>query len=165
MTTPGCAQRILQAPCPLAALTCIDARLNSFFPAILGIPKEDFIWLRNAGNIIFDSTSSMTRTLALACAIKGAREIAIIGHTDCRVRQTSAADLAGLLHTLGVDSTKLPGNLAEFFGLFTSEAENVIRGARVVRSSPLIGSAIPVHGLLVDIETGRLEWLVNGYDN
>src|SRR5204862_3635603 len=31
------------------------------------------------------------------------------------------------------------------------------------RQSPLIGPKIPVHGLLVDIETGKLEWLVNGY--
>ena len=66
----------------MAALTCIDARLNPLIPEVLGIPEELFIWLRNAGNIIFDSLSSMTRTLALACAIKGGKEIAIIGHTD-----------------------------------------------------------------------------------
>jgi hypothetical protein len=33
-----------------------------------------------------------------------------------------------------------------------------------VRQSPLIGSAIPVHGLIVDIQGGQLEWLVNGYN-
>jgi carbonic anhydrase len=33
----------------------------------------------------------------------------------------------------------------------------------IVRQSPLIGPKIPVHGLLVDIETGKVEWLVNGY--
>ncbi len=32
-----------------------------------------------------------------------------------------------------------------------------------MRHSPLIGPKIPVHGLLVDIETGKVEWLVNGY--
>jgi len=35
--------------------------------------------------------------------------------------------------------------------------------AEIVRSSPLIGPKVPVHGLLVDIQTGNLEWLVNGY--
>src|SRR5215212_1126286 len=78
---------------PIVALTCIDPRLNPLMPEVLGIPEEQFIWLRNAGNIIFDTMSSMMRTLALACAVKGGREIAIIGHTDCRVRQTSASDL------------------------------------------------------------------------
>jgi hypothetical protein len=28
----------------------------------------------------------------------------------------------------------------------------------------LIGPKVPVQGLLIDIETGNLEWLVNGYD-
>ena len=33
----------------------------------------------------------------------------------------------------------------------------------IVRQSPLIGPKTPVHGLLLDIETGKVEWLVNGY--
>jgi carbonic anhydrase len=73
---------------PLAALTCIDARLNAFFPGVLGLPKEQFIWLRNAGNIITGTASSTMRSLALACAVKGAKEIAVIGHTDCQVAKT-----------------------------------------------------------------------------
>src|SRR5215510_15702198 len=78
---------------PVVALTCIDPRLNRLFPQVLGVPEDQFIWLRNSGNIIFDPTSSMTRTLALACAIKGGKEIALIGHTDCKVRQTSTLEL------------------------------------------------------------------------
>src|SRR5690349_25047860 len=77
---------------PIVALTCIDPRLNPHMPEVLGVPEKEFIWQRNAGNIIFDPMSSMTRTLALACAVKGGREIAIIGHTDCQVRKTSTMD-------------------------------------------------------------------------
>jgi carbonic anhydrase len=148
---------------PIIALTCIDPRLNPLMPAVLGIPEEQFIWLRNAGNIIFDPMSSMMRTLALACAVKGGREIAIIGHTDCRVGKTTMVDLIGRFHALGVERARLPENLNEFFGLFASERQNVIKGVDFVRSSPLIGPKVPVHGLLVDIQTGKLEWLVNGY--
>jgi carbonic anhydrase len=148
---------------PLVALTCIDARLNRFFPDVLGIREEDFIWLRNAGNIIFDPMSSMTRTLALACAVKGGREIAIIGHSDCRVRSTSVSDLIERFRSLGIDRSQLPDNLVEFFGLFASEHQNVINAVTFVRQSPLIGPRIPVHGLLVDVQTGRLDWVVNGY--
>ena len=149
---------------PLIALTCIDPRLNPLLPNALGIRDEDFIWLRNAGNIIFDPMSSMTRTLALACAVKGGREIAIIGHTDCRVRNMSMVDLLDRFKALGVDRKHLPDNLNEFFGLFASERQNVIRGAEIIRHSPLIGPRIPVHGLLIDIQTGGLEWVVNGYE-
>jgi len=149
---------------PLIALTCIDPRLNRLFPEVLGIREEDFIWLRNAGNIIFDPMSSMMRTLALACVVKGGKEIAIIGHSDCRVGKISMIELMDRFKGLGVDRSKLPENLNEFFGLFASERQNVIRGVEVVRSSPLIGPAIPVHGLLLDISSGRVEWLVNGYE-
>ena len=149
---------------PVIALTCIDPRLNAFFPNVLALPAEQFIWLRNAGNIIFDPMSSMTRTLALACAVKGGREIAIIGHTDCQVRKTTAAQLLDKFKELGVERQLLPDNLNEFFGLFSSERQNVIKGCDIVRHSPLIGPKIPVHGLLLDIETGKLDWLVNGYE-
>ena len=56
---------------PVAALTCIDARLNPLIPEVLGVPEEQFIWLRNAGNINTSSLSTTMRPLALACAVKG----------------------------------------------------------------------------------------------
>jgi carbonic anhydrase len=149
---------------PVVALTCIDPRLNRLFPGVLGLPEEQFIWLRNAGNIIFDPLSSMTRTLALACAVKGGKEIAIIGHTDCKVGQTNISTLIDRFKDLGIDRSKLPDNLMDFFGMFASERQNVIRGVEFVRSSPLIGARVPVHGFIVDVTNGQLEWVVNGYD-
>src|SRR5437899_271480 len=148
---------------PVVALTCVDPRLNRLFPNVLGIPEDQFIWLRNAGNIIFDPMSSMTRTLALSCAVKGGKEIAIIGHTDCKVGKISIVELTDRFRASGVDRAKLPDNLNEFFGLFASERQNVMRAVDFVRQSPLIGSKVPVHGFIVDTQTGRLEWLVNGY--
>jgi len=149
---------------PIIALTCIDPRLNKLFPEVLGVPEEKFIWLRNSGNIIFDPMSSMTRTLAMACAIKGGKEIAIIGHTDCLVCKTTTMQLLERFKELGVERQMLPDNINEFFGMFSSERQNVIKGCDIVRHSPLIGPKIPVHGLLVDVTTGKLEWIVNGYE-
>ncbi len=148
---------------PVIALTCIDPRLNAFFPNALALPADKFIWLRNAGNIIFDPMSSMMRTLALACAVKGGKEIAIIGHTDCQVGKTTTMQLLEKFKSLGVERSLLPDNLNEFFGLFGSERQNVIKACDIIRQSPLIGPKVPVHGLLLDVETGSLDWIVNGY--
>ena len=148
---------------PIAALTCIDPRLNPLLPAVLGVPAEQFIWLRNAGNIITGPMSSTMRSLAMACAVKGAKEIAIIGHTDCQVAKTGTMQLLDRLRALGVERHLLPDNINEYFGLFSSERQNVIKGVEIVRQSPLIGPKLPVQGLLVDISTGKLDWLVNGY--
>jgi carbonic anhydrase len=149
---------------PIAALTCIDARLNHLLPEALGIPEEQFIWLRNAGNIITSPVSSTMRSLAMACAIKGAKEIVIIGHTDCLIGRTTALQLIDRLAALGVDRQRLPENLVEYFGLFGTERQNVMKAVDLVRSSPLIGAAVPVHGLMLDLKTGRIEWTANGYE-
>ena len=148
---------------PLVALTCIDPRLNPLLPAVLGVPPEQFIWLRNAGNIITGPLSSTIRSLSLACAVKGGKEIAIIGHTDCLVGKTTTMELIDRLRALGVERHLLPDNINEYFGIFSSERQNVLKAVDTVRNSPLIGPKIPVHGLLVDTGTGKLDWLVNGY--
>jgi carbonic anhydrase len=150
---------------PVIALTCIDPRLNALFPNVLGLPGEQFIWLRNAGNIITSPLSSTMRSLALACAVKGGREIAVIGHTDCQVCKTTTSQLLDKLKALGVERSRLPDNINEFFGMFATERQNVVKACDIVRQSPLIGPKIPVHGLLVNIETGKLEWIVNGYES
>ncbi len=151
------------AALPLAALTCIDARLNHLLPDMLGIPEEQFIWLRNAGNIITGPLSSTMRSISMACAIKGAKEIAIIGHSDCLVGKTTAMQLLDRLAALGVERSRLPENLVEYFGLFGTERQNVMKAVEFVRASPLIGAKVPVHGLVIDVKSGQLEWLVNGY--
>ncbi len=96
--------------------------------------------------------------------MKGGKEIAIIGHSDCKVGKTSMSELTDRFKNAGVDRSRLPDNLHEFFGLFASERQNVIRATDFVRQSPLIGPKVPVHGLLVDVQTGRLDWIVNGYE-
>jgi carbonic anhydrase len=152
-----------EAELPIVALSCIDPRLNPILPAVLGIPADQFIWLRNAGNVITGPLSSTMRSLSLACAVKGGKEIAIIGHTDCQVSKTTTMQLIDRLRVLGIERHLLPENLTEFFGMFASERQNVIKAVEFTRHSPLIGPQVPVHGLVVDINTGRLEWIVNGY--
>lgn len=149
---------------PLVILSCIDPRLNHLLPRVIGLPELEFIWLRNAGNVISDSSTGAARSIALACAIKGGREIAIVGHTDCRVRSTTVPDLLEGFNGLGIARSKLPENLVESFGLFASERQNVISGVDALRRSPLIGPRVPVHGVLLDVQSGKLECLVNGYE-
>jgi len=151
------------ASLPVIALTCIDPRLNRLLPNALGIPDAEFIWLRNAGNIIFSTTSTMMRTLALACAVKRGKEIIILGHTDCGVRKTNVLELTTRFRELGIERHQLPDDLVDFFGLFASERQNVLKAVGYARASTLIGPRVPVHGMLIDIHTGALEWVVNGY--
>jgi carbonic anhydrase len=152
-----------QSELPLVALTCIDVRLNPLLPEVLGIPKDQFVWLRNVGNMVDGPMGTMTRSLAMACAIKGAKEIVIIGHTDCQVCKTTGASLLERLRALGIERSALPSNIEQFFGLFSNERANVINAVETARSSPLLGPNTPVQGLLLNTETGWVDWVVNGY--
>src|SRR3954462_208029 len=124
--TAGVRVADFESELPVIALTCVDPRLNALFPNVLGLPGEQFIWLRNAGNIITSPLSSTMRSLALACAVKGGREIAIIGHTDCQVCKTTTIQLLEKFKAIGIERSLLPDNINEFFGLFSSERQNVI---------------------------------------
>ena len=59
-TNAGLHPADFESELPIAALTCIDPRLNKLLPAVLGVPEEHFIWLRNAGNILTNPLSSTT---------------------------------------------------------------------------------------------------------
>jgi len=61
------------------ALTCIDVRLNALLPEVLGVPKEQFIWLRNAGNIVTGTLSSTMRSLRWPAPSKAARRLPSLG--------------------------------------------------------------------------------------
>ena len=71
--------------------------------------------------------------------------------------------LPEVARALGVDRARLPDNLQEYFGLFASERQNVLKAVEHVRGSPLIGARVPVHGALIDLGTGRIEVIVNGH--
>jgi carbonic anhydrase len=151
------------AELPMVALTCIDVRLNRLLPQALAVAEDQFIWLRNAGNIITGPLSSTVRSLALACALKGGRSLAIIGHTDCQVGKFTTMQLIDRFRALGIPRERLPENLTEYFGTFASERANVIKAVDLVRHSPVISPRMGVHGLLVDVQSGRLDWVVDGY--
>ena len=80
-----------------------------------------------------------------------------------QVGKTTTTELIERLREVGIERQQLPPNVNEFFGTFASERANVIKAVNFVRHSPIIGPRIPVHGLVVDTETGRVDWLVNGY--
>src|SRR5664280_2568831 len=65
--------------------------------------------------------------VALTCVVKGGKEIAIIGHTDCQVAKTTMMELLDRFRAMGIERHLLPANVNEYFGIFSSERANVIK--------------------------------------
>src|SRR3989304_2720953 len=72
----------------VAVLACMDARLDVH--KILGIREGDAHVIRNAGGV---ATDDAIRSLVISQRLLGTKEIVLIHHTDCGMKQSPYARL------------------------------------------------------------------------
>jgi carbonic anhydrase len=151
-----------------AIVTCMDCRLVSLFEPALGIERGDVVELRTAGATIsnpdrLDANNDLIRSLAGAIYLLGVREIIVIGHTDCGLSHVNPNTLIDSMQALGVDTQRLIeeeslegiDGLVNWIGAFHDVHLNVQAVVTTIRNSPFIPN-IPVHGLVIDIDTAQL---------
>jgi carbonic anhydrase len=158
----------------MAVVTCMDCRLVQMFEQALGLERGDVLELRTAGATISQperegAASDLIRSLAGGIYLLGVREVAVIGHTQCGLAHANSTVLTSSMQALGIDPQQLIerenlGNLqglTAWLGAFNDVHVNVREVVNVIRSSPYL-PRIPVHGLVIDIETGKLEMVERG---
>lgn len=65
-----------------------------------------------------------------------------------------------------LDTLRYSGiDLERFLQGFSSVEESVEHSVSILRNHPLLPEEVPVHGLVIDPDTGKLDLVVNGYDN
>ncbi|HEV2583010.1 MAG TPA: carbonic anhydrase [Ktedonobacteraceae bacterium] len=158
----------------MAVITCMDCRLVQMFEQALGLERGDVLELRTAGATISQperegAASDLIRSLAGGIYLLGVREVAVIGHTQCGLAHANPTALTASMQALGVDPQQLIerenlGNLeglVGWLGAFSDVHINVREVVNVIRNSPYLPK-IPVHALVIDIETGKLEMVERG---
>lgn len=128
----------------LAILTCMDARID--VEDALGLRVGDAHIIRNAGGL---ASSDAIRSLIVSQQLLGTREIIVIGHTKCGL---DGADEA-VLRARVAESTGT--RTATVFGVFTDLEEMIREQLGILRADPRLLKT-PVHGLIYEVETGRL---------
>jgi carbonic anhydrase len=131
----------------LAVLTCLDARI--LVEDALGLRVGDAHIIRNAGGL---ATGDAIRSLVVSQQLLGTQEILVIAHTGCGLHEVDEADLRRRL----AQSTGHETNLA--FGAFADLDAMVAEQVRKIRAHPALLD-VPVHGLVYEVETGRLREL------
>lgn len=132
----------------LAILACMDARLD--VEEALGLRTGDAHIIRNAGGL---ATDDAIRSLIVSQQLLGTDEVLVIGHTGCGLH---GADEDGLRARLTASS----GWLAEIeFGAFADLDEAIRDSVERIRSHAWL-KRVPVHGLVYEVETGRLREVV-----
>ena len=145
----------------LVILSCMDCRLIEFLEPALGLDRGDAKIVRNAGNSIVGEDA--IRSIGAALYNLDANEVLVVGHTDCGMASADADELKEKMIARGIKEEDIAKyDLAEWIGGFDDEEENVRNVVEKIKSHPLIPE-VPVHGAIIDIVTGELKVLVDGY--
>jgi carbonic anhydrase len=148
---------------PFVVVACIDPRLTGFLEPALGLPKHRAVVIRTAGNQLSERTRDELRSIAVALYVKNAREILIVGHSDCGMSTFSAADVAEAFRKAGIPRSAFgDDDLRIWFGAFGSIRENVIGSTTFLRKSGIVPRDVKIHGLLLDTDKGTMEVVVDG---
>lgn len=150
----------------IVVFTCMDTRLVEFLEPAMGVGRGDVQVIKNAGNTLIDPAGGVIRSLVAAIFALGCEEVMVIGHKDCGMAAINEADLRRAMLARGVPVAVIDGlqpSLREWLGAFSDPDGNVHSVVRQLRGNPLLPRDVPVHGLMFDPFSGRLDLLTSGY--
>lgn len=155
----------------IAILTCMDTRLTELLPQALNIKNGDAKIIKNAGGYLSHPFGSAMRSILIGVYELGIQEVYIIPHYDCGVCNLNTEELIEKIKERGVSEEIM--NTLSYSGIdikkwlhgFDRVEESLNKSIAIVRNHPLMPKQIPVHGLIIDPETGKLDLIVNGWDN
>ena len=153
----------------LAVLTCMDTRLVELLPKAMNFANGDVKLIKNAGAIVTHPFGSVMRSLLVAVYELGVEEIAVVGHYGCGMTGLSCARVLDKAKARGVSDEMLDTiarsgvDLHQWLCGFERVEDGVRQSVATIKNHPLLPQDVPVHGMLICPETGRLDLLVDGY--
>jgi carbonic anhydrase len=155
----------------IVILTCMDTRLLEMLPKAMNLKNGDAKIVKSAGAVITHPFGGVMRSLFVAVYELNADEIYIIGHHDCGMAAIDPASVLTKMKARGIDEKTIEQmeyagvDLKEWLRGFSDVTESVRHGVNMVKNHPLMDSTVPVHGLVIDPTTGKLDIVVDGNEN
>ncbi|MBD8006649.1 beta-class carbonic anhydrase [Bacillus norwichensis] len=153
----------------LVIFTCMDTRLVELLHKAMNMKNGDVKVVKNAGAILTHPFGSIMRSLLIAVYELKADEVYVIGHHDCGMSAIESSQVLEKMQERGITKETLDIlqhsgiNLDEWLTGFDSVEESVEHSVNMIRNHPLMADQVPVHGLVIDPRTGKLDLVVNGY--
>lgn len=150
-------------------LTCMDTRLIELLPASMNIKNGDVKIIKSAGGVVSTAFGGIMRSIIVAIYELGAEEVFVIGHYDCGMSNINPNKMKEKFLERGINEGTL--QILENSGLhiekwlrgFDDVTESIISSVSLIRNHPLVPN-MPIHGLVIDPATGRLDVVDAGYD-
>ncbi|WP_426453696.1 beta-class carbonic anhydrase [Paenibacillus sp. S-38] len=152
----------------IVVLTCMDTRLVELLPACMNIKNGDVKMIKAAGGFVSTPFGGIMRSIIVAIYELGAEEVFVVGHYDCGMSSVNPEKLKDKFVARGVKNETL--QTLEYSGFdingwlkgFNDVTDSVKGSVSLINHHPLVPD-IPVHGLVIDPVTGRLDLVVDGY--
>lgn len=154
----------------LVILSCMDTRLTELLPKALNFKNGDVKLIKNAGASIMHPFGSIIRSIVVAVYEFQASEVLVIGHHGCGMSNLNVdktlekAIERGISPNVITTLTNAGIDIRKWLQGFSSVEESIKESTELIKNHPLIPKDIKVHGLIIDPETGKLEVIVNGYE-
>jgi carbonic anhydrase len=153
----------------LVVHSCMDTRLVELLPKAMNLKNGDFKHVKSAGAIVSHPFGSIMRSILVAIYELNAEEVMVVGHYDCGMSTINAERVVEKMLARGVAEETISViqnsgiNLKAWLHGFDHVDESVRKSVEVIKNHPLLPADVPVHGLLIDPVTGKLDVVVNGY--
>ncbi|MDN3018137.1 carbonic anhydrase [Paenibacillus sp. BSR1-1] len=155
----------------MVILTCMDTRLLELLPKALNLGNGDAKIIKNAGALVSHPFGSIMRSILIAVYQLQAKEVMVIAHHDCGMSGLKADPVINSMIERGIpektlDTLTYSGiDIKQWLHGFDNVTESVSHSVDIIKNHPLMPEGVPVHGLVIDPKTGKLDLIVNGYEN
>lgn len=152
-------------------LSCMDTRLVELLPHAMNVKNGDAKLIKNAGAVISHPYGSIMRSIIIAVYTLKADEVMVVGHHGCGMVGLEPNMIMDIAKERGIDMDMIEKlefsgiDLKSFLTGFDKVEDNVEHSVKMIKNHPLLPGDIPVHGLVIDPENGKLDVVVNGYEN
>ena len=139
---------------------------NKYTKEISKYPQKKFALLTCMDTRLVELMGETVKSLLLTIYVFDIKEIFIVGHYDCGVALTSSKDILHNMRSRGVSEQQLKLIEKDFqvwLDPYTDPAKNVLTVIKKLKANPFIPNDIPIHGLIIDPHTGKLDLLADGY--
>ncbi len=153
----------------LVVVSCMDSRLMELLPKAMNLRNGDAKILKTAGAVVSHPFGSIMRSIIVAIYDLNADEVCIVGHYECGMAHVNPAETIRKMIERGISEQTISTldysgiKIKEWLRGFDSVTESVRQSVGVIRNHPLIPKDIPVHGLVINPETGAIDVIENGY--
>ncbi|GFZ90311.1 carbonic anhydrase [Paenibacillus marchantiophytorum] len=153
----------------MVVLTCMDTRLVELLPKAMNLHNGDAKIIKNAGAIVSHPFGSIMRSIVVAVYELDADEVFVIGHYDCGMTGLNSDHVIANAKKRGISDDVIATlghsgiNLSRWLTGFEHVREGIEKSVNIIRNHPLLPKNLPVHGLIIDPQTGRLDLIEDGY--